>query len=120
MKSIFMVTDLEGVAGVVSFADQSAPDGRYYDAAKKLATAEINAAVEGMLAAGVEDVLIWDGHGAGGIVFEPNPSFEEFLKHPFRDTTWQNYAILGAIPTIIVVVAIMVVVYRQKKKRAIG
>ena len=70
MKRIFMVTDLEGVAGVVSFADQSAPDGRYYDAAKRLATAEINAAVAGMLAAGVEDVLIWDGHGAGGIVFE--------------------------------------------------
>jgi D-amino peptidase len=70
MKSIFMVTDLEGVAGVVSFADQSAPDGKYYDAAKRLATAEINAAVEGMLGAGVEDVLIWDGHGAGGIVFE--------------------------------------------------
>jgi D-amino peptidase len=70
MKSVFMVTDLEGVAGVVSFADQSAPDGRYYDAAKRLATAEINAAVEGMLAAGVEDILIWDGHGAGGIVFD--------------------------------------------------
>lgn len=70
MKSIFMITDLEGIAGVVSFADQSYPDGRYYDAAKRLATAEINAAVEGLLAAGVEDVLIWDGHGAGGLVFE--------------------------------------------------
>lgn len=70
MKSIFIVTDLEGTAGVVSFADQSAPDGRYYDAAKKLATAEVNAAVEGLLAAGVEEILIWDGHGAGGITFE--------------------------------------------------
>ena len=52
MKSIFIVTDLEGTAGVVSFADQSYPDGRYYDAAKKLATAEVNAAVEGLLADG--------------------------------------------------------------------
>ncbi|MCU0504087.1 MAG: M55 family metallopeptidase [Anaerolineae bacterium] len=70
MKSVYIVTDLEGCAGVVSFADQSYPDGRYYDAAKKLATAEVNAAVEGLLEAGVEEILIWDGHGAGGIVFE--------------------------------------------------
>jgi len=70
MKSIFIVTDLEGTAGVVSFADQSYPDGRYYDAAKKLATAEVNAAVDGLLAAGVAEILIWDGHGAGGLVFE--------------------------------------------------
>jgi len=70
MKSVFMVTDLEGVAGVVSFAEQSYPDGRYYDAAKRLATAEINAAVEGLLEADIEDILIWDGHGAGGLVFE--------------------------------------------------
>lgn len=70
MKKIFMVTDMEGVAGITSFTDQSYPDGRYYDAGKKLVTAEVNAAVDGLLDAGVEEVLIWDGHGAGGIVFE--------------------------------------------------
>ena len=67
---VFMVTDMEGVAGVVSFTDQSYPDGRYYDAGKKLVTAEVNAAVDGLLEAGVGDVLVWDGHGAGAIVFE--------------------------------------------------
>ncbi len=70
MRSVFMVTDLEGGAGVVSFADQSDPSGKYYDAARKLLTAEVNAAVDGLLEAGVEEVLIWDGHGAGGICFE--------------------------------------------------
>jgi D-amino peptidase len=70
MKSVFMVTDLEGVAGVVSFADQSDPSGRYYDAAKKLLTAEVNAGVDGLIEAGVEEILIWDGHGAGAICFE--------------------------------------------------
>jgi len=70
MRSVFMMTDIEGVAGVVSFADQAFADGRYYDNAKKLLTAEINAAVEGLLAAGVEDVLVCDGHGAGGVWFE--------------------------------------------------
>lgn len=67
---VFMVTDMEGVAGVVSFTQQSYPDGKYYEQAKKLETAEVNAAAEGLLEAGVEDILVWDGHGAGGISFE--------------------------------------------------
>lgn len=67
---VYIGTDLEGVSGVVSFADQSFPDGRYYDAAKKLLTAEINAAVNGLLAAGADDVLVSDGHGAGAVWFE--------------------------------------------------
>ena len=67
---ILMVTDMEGVAGVVSFVDQSYPDGRYYDAGKRLVTGEVNAAVDGLLDADVEEVLVWDGHGAGGIDFE--------------------------------------------------
>lgn len=69
MKRIFMVTDLEGVAGVVSFTEQSYPDGKYYEVARQLETAEVNAAVAGLIDAGVEDVLVWDGHGAGGINF---------------------------------------------------
>jgi len=67
---IFMCTDLEGVAGVVSFEEQSYPDGRYYEEAKRLLTGEVNAAIEGLLQAGVDDVLVWDGHGAGGVCFE--------------------------------------------------
>ena len=70
ITKIILMTDLEGVAGVVSFADQGYPDGKYYEAAKKLLTAEVNAAVEGLLAVGVEDVLVIDGHGPGGITFE--------------------------------------------------
>jgi D-amino peptidase len=69
-KKIFVLTDLEGVAGVASFRDQTFPEGKYYEAAKRLLTAEVNAAVAGMVAAGVEDVLVFDAHGPGGIVFE--------------------------------------------------
>ncbi len=69
MKAV-MMTDLEGVAGVVSFADQSYPDGQYYEAAKRLLTGEINAAVDGLSAAGVEEVLVIDGHGPGGVCYE--------------------------------------------------
>jgi D-amino peptidase len=67
---VFMVTDMEGVAGIVSFTDQAYPTGKYYEAGKKLVTGEVNAAVEGLVAAGVDDVLVWDGHGAGALLFE--------------------------------------------------
>ncbi len=67
---VLMMTDLEGVAGVEEFRSQSYPDGKYHDQAKRLLTAEVNAAVEGLLEAGAEDVIVIDGHGPGGIWFE--------------------------------------------------
>ena len=70
MKRIVMMTDLEGVAGVVSFHEQAYRDAKYNEEAKALLTGEINAAVEGLLAEDVEEILVIDGHGAGGVTFE--------------------------------------------------
>jgi D-amino peptidase len=70
LTSVFILTDIEGVAGVTSFKDHAFGDGRYYDHAKRLLTAEVNAAIESLLAGGVSDVLVADGHGQGGIWFE--------------------------------------------------
>ena len=67
---VIMMTDLEGVAGVVSFNAQSYGEAKYYEEAKKLLTAEVNAAVDGLLSTGATDVLVNDGHGPGGIYFE--------------------------------------------------
>lgn len=67
---VIIGTDIEGVAGVVSFAPQTTADSKYYEAAKKLLTAEVNAAVEGLLEAGANDILVMDGHGCGAIHFE--------------------------------------------------
>lgn len=67
---VFMLTDMEGVAGIVSFTDQCFPDSKYYDAARKLVTGEVNAAVEGLIEADVDDILVWDAHGPGAISFE--------------------------------------------------
>ena len=67
---ILVCTDIEGVSGVVGFEDQAFADGKYYQQATKLLTAEVNAAVEGMLEAGATDILVVDGHGCGGICFE--------------------------------------------------
>lgn len=68
--NMVLLTDLEGVAGVYSFENQAFPDGKYYEAAKRLLTAEVNAAVDGALESGVTDVLVIDGHGCGGLVYE--------------------------------------------------
>ena len=67
---IAVMTDLEGVSGVVSFEEQAYGTGKHYEAAKRLLTAEVNAAVEGMLEESVTEVLVLDGHGPGGICFE--------------------------------------------------
>ena len=70
MKRVLMGTDMEGCAGIVSFEQQSRPTARYYDQGKRIVTAEINAAVDGLLEAGLEDVLVVDGHGPGAVWFE--------------------------------------------------
>ena len=67
---IYMLTDLEGVAGVASFESDTYPTGKYYEDAKRLLTLEVNAACDGLFAAGATDVLVADGHGPGAINYE--------------------------------------------------
>ncbi len=89
---IVMCTDMEGVAGIVSFEQQSYADGKYHDQAMRLATAEVNAAIDGLLKAGVEEVLVFDGHGPGGIDFESlHPAAK--LLHGRPAAPWCRYAI---------------------------
>jgi D-amino peptidase len=67
---IAILTDIEGVAGVPTHVDHSYSTGKYYEASKKLLTAEVNAAVDGLLSAGVDEVVVIDAHGPGAIAFE--------------------------------------------------
>jgi D-amino peptidase len=71
VRRAYVMTDLEGVAGVDAWDPRHAP---YANEAKgvyersemqRLLTGEVNAAAEGLFAAGVEEVLINDCHGAG-------------------------------------------------------
>jgi len=57
-KSIFVITDAEGVAGVCR-QDQTEPKDPEL---RQLLTGEVNAAVEGFLAGGADEVVVWDGH----------------------------------------------------------
>jgi D-amino peptidase len=64
---IYIMTDQEGVAGVVNAEDYGHPGARYYEVARELTTLEVNAAIEGAVSAGAEEFLVVDGHGAGSI-----------------------------------------------------
>jgi len=64
---IYVMTDLEGVAGVMDFEQWCLSNGRYYDLAKQLLTEEVNAAVDGFFAGGADEIVVADGHGDGGI-----------------------------------------------------
>lgn len=59
---IFILTDMEGVGGVNSWDEQTTPGQRRFEESRRLLAAEVNAAVEGALAAGASEVVIWDGH----------------------------------------------------------
>ena len=64
---IYVMTDLEGVAGVRDFQEWTSPDKRYYDLARELLTEELNAAIDGFLAGGATSILVADGHGPSAI-----------------------------------------------------
>ncbi|MGI6563330.1 MAG: M55 family metallopeptidase [Clostridia bacterium] len=68
--NIIMVTDMEGVAGIVDFPNWCTPGGMYYDKGKRLLTEEVNAAVRGFMDAGAQNIYVLDGHGPGGIDIE--------------------------------------------------
>ena len=57
-KTIFLITDAEGVAGVCR-QDQTDPKDSEM---RQLLTGEINAAVDGFYDGGADEVIVWDGH----------------------------------------------------------
>jgi len=67
---VYILGDLEGTAGVVDFHQQTYSDAKYYEQAKRLATLEINALIQGILDGGGKEVWLLDGHGPGGIDYE--------------------------------------------------
>jgi D-amino peptidase len=64
---IYIVTDMEGVCGIVNFEDWVLPESRYYEEGKRLLSLETSAAAEGFFESGATDVYVVDGHGMGGI-----------------------------------------------------
>jgi len=58
---VFLSADMEGVAGIAR-DEQTDPSSPLHAAGRHLLTQEVNAAIEGALAAGVQEVVVSDGH----------------------------------------------------------
>jgi D-amino peptidase len=71
VKSAYIFTDLEGVAGVDDWDPRHRNDAAQARGVadrlemQRLLTGEVNAAAEGLFAEGVQEVLVNDAHGAG-------------------------------------------------------
>jgi D-amino peptidase len=81
---IYLMTDQEGVAGVVDWDWADANEAQ----AKRLLSLEVNAAVEGFFEAGATAILVVDGHGRGGINPELLDERVEYLRGWGKPRPW--------------------------------
>jgi D-amino peptidase len=61
---ILIATDMEGITGVTNW-DQVDPHHPEYPRFRRLMTGDVNAAIRGVCAGGVNDILVTDGHERG-------------------------------------------------------
>ena len=61
---VLIMCDMEGVSGIVAW-QQVDGGAELYEEGRRLYTEEINAAVRGAKAAGAEEIVVVDCHGAG-------------------------------------------------------
>jgi D-amino peptidase len=62
---VMIWVDMEGIAGIETW-DQVSGGKPQYEEGRRLMTGEVNAAVRGAKAAGADDIVVVDCHGAGG------------------------------------------------------
>ena len=62
---ILIMTDMEGVSGIVTWAQVNG-GAPMYEEGRRLYTEEVNAAVRGAKRAGASEIVVVDCHGAGG------------------------------------------------------
>lgn len=95
-KTVFLITDAEGVAGVCR-QDQTEPKDTEM---RQLLTGEINAAVEGFFDGGADEVIVWDGHDGSQTLsaLTIHPRAKLLIgKLPPTMTFEQHYAAIGFV-----------------------
>jgi len=104
---IYMMTDLEGVAGVTDFEDRVTDSHDNHETRmrmRRLLTGEVNAAIEGLYEGGATQAIVNDGHGAGYTIdFEQlDPRAQIIHGHerpvwlPLLDETCDATILIGA------------------------
>jgi len=85
----YIVTDLEGVEGVV-LPVQTESGNPMYEKARRLLTREVNIVVETLNELGVEEIVVLDGHGANqayNLVYEELTEGAKYIM----GSPWPNY-----------------------------
>lgn len=77
---LYLMTDLEGVAGVRDFQEWTSPGKLYYPLARRLLTQEVNAAIDGFFAGGATSIMVADGHGPSAVDLEDLDPRVELLR----------------------------------------
>ncbi len=107
---IYIMTDMEGCAGILNHDDWVIPSGRYFEKGVSILTNEVNAAIEGFIAGGAKEFLVVDGHGAGGIDplrlhpaaelsrGAPNPVYPWLLDKDFDGAAWIGHHAKSGTP----------------------
>lgn len=78
---VYLSFDIEGVTGITDSVDID-PATPSFSTARKLSTMDVNAAIEGALAAGATEIIVNDGHGWGrrNLLFEEIHPKAKFLR----------------------------------------
>lgn len=80
--NVFISADMEGIGGIL-MKDQLTRDAPLYEEARRLLTAEVNAAVAGAFDGGATRVIVKDAHGSGyNLVMEGVDHRAEILAGP--------------------------------------
>lgn len=86
---IYILTDLEGVGGVVNRSQVFAGNAAY-EKAREWLTLEVNAAVQGAIDGGATDILVLDGHGANNAVNLVYEKLHEGARY-IQGVPWMEY-----------------------------
>ena len=68
---VYIMVDFEGVTGMIEWDNyfSEAPSNiEKRRRLRRILTNEVNAAVEGVLASGAKEVLVWDSHGPSNMI----------------------------------------------------
>lgn len=104
---VYMMTDLEGVAGVTDFEDRSTDTHDNHEKRmrmQRLLTGEVNAAIDGLFEGGATQVIVNDGHGGGYTIdfenLDPRAQIVHGHERPFwlplLDETCDATILIGA------------------------
>ena len=89
---ILLLYDMEGISGINRQVQCNYPTPEYENA-RRLLTADVNAAIRGLKAGGAGEIVVIDGHGSGNWL-EPDIILADLDKRAemgFRDTPYDPY-----------------------------